>query len=119
MATSKMAREPVDQESYDLMFDFGDPEVIAVEISPGKYLSLREPVAEELNQIQQITAEKDITEIDAILRMICILHHPSEGGRKLTLKDAKRLRPKQLKKLGEAVNELISGGDSEEDMKSL
>lgn len=121
MAISKMSREAngfsneIEDTSF---FDFGDPEIITVEISDGKYLSLREPVAEELEEISKITSEKDITEVNAILRMICILHYPSEGGKKLTLKDAKRLRPKQLKKLGEAINELISGGEEQEDMKS-
>jgi len=95
-------------------FDFGDPEVIAVEISPGKFLPLQEPSAEDLIEISKISEDKSLDEIQATLKTICILHSPEPGGRKLTLKDAKRLRAKQIKKLGEAINQLL--GDS--DMKS-
>jgi len=107
-------------QSADDDFDFGDPEIVAVEISPGKFLSLQEPSAEDLIEITKISNDKSLDEVQATLKTICILHSPEQGGRKLTLKDAKRLRAKQIKLLGEAINELLGGGseDEEKDMKS-
>jgi hypothetical protein len=103
-------------------FDFGPAEVIPVEISPGKFLSLQEPSAEDLIEITNISNDKNLDEIQATLKTICILHSPEPGGRKLTLKDAKRLRAKQIRLLGSAVNELLGNekeGEGEEgDMKS-
>lgn len=98
-------------------FDFGDPEIISVEIAPGKFMSLQEPSAEDLIEITKISADKTLDEVQATLKTICILHSPEPGGRKLTLKDAKRLRAKQIKLLGNAINELLGGGD-DDDTKS-
>jgi len=95
-----------------LDFDFGEPEVIAVEIAPGKFLSLHEPSAENLIEIDKISEDKELNEIDATLKTICILHKPDEGGRKLTLKDARKLRAKQIKALGAAISTLL-GNDPE------
>jgi hypothetical protein len=99
-------------------FDFGDPEIIAVEIAPGRFLPLQEPSADDLIEITKISGDKSLDEIQATLKTICILHSPEPGGRKLTLKDAKRLRAKQIKMLGEAINELLGGGKEDNDMKS-
>lgn len=101
-------------------FDFGEPEIISVEIAPGRFLSLQEPSADDLIEITKISQDKSLDEIQATLKTICILHSPEPGGRKLTLKDAKRLRAKQIKMLGQAINELLGsgGGDEDEDMKS-
>lgn len=96
------------------LFDFGDPEVIAVEIASGKFLTLREPSANDLIEISKISDEKNISDVEATLRTICILHSPDQGGRKLSLKDAKRLTARQLKMLGKAINTLLDGGDSDE-----
>lgn len=95
-------------------FDFGEPEIICVEISPGKYLSLKEPSANDLIEIYKISEDKKVSEIEATLQTICILHSPREGERKLSLLNAKKLRPKQLKKLGEAIEQLLAI-DSKED----
>jgi len=103
-------------QSAENDFDFGDPEIVVVEISEGKFLSLQEPSADDLIEISKISEEKGLDEIQATLKTICILHSPEPGGRKLTLKDAKRLRARQIKKLGQAINELL--GDSDDDMKS-
>ncbi len=99
-------------------FDFGDPEIIAVEIAPGRFLPLQEPSADDLIEITKISGDKSLDEIQATLKTICILHSPEPGSRKLTLKDAKRLRAKQIKMLGEAINELLGGGKEDNDMKS-
>jgi hypothetical protein len=88
-------------------FDFGDPEIISVEIAPGKFLSLQEPSADDLIEITKISNDKTLDEIPATLKVICILHSPEPGGRKLTLRDARRLRSKQIKMLGDAINELL------------
>lgn len=112
--SSKSLRDLEDTASSSLdEFDFGDPEVIPVEISPGKFLTLHEPSAEDLIEIQKISGDKTINEIDATLKTICILHMPENGGRKLTLRDSRRLRAKQIKMLGDAINELL-GGDEDD-----
>jgi hypothetical protein len=121
MAASKMLREasPVvtRTEDEDDLFDFGDPEIISVELCPGKFLSLREPSANELIEITKVSENKNISEVEATLQTICILHAPDAGKRRFSLKDAKRLRPRQLKKLGSAINELLGldSKDSDED----
>lgn len=119
--TSKSLREIESsvQDSVD-EFDFGPPEIISVELAPGKHLSLQEPSAEDLIEITAISKDEKLDEIQATLKTICILHHPEPGGRKLTLKDAKRLRSKQIRLLGEAINQLLGTNEEEEqlDMKS-
>jgi hypothetical protein len=59
-----------------------------------------------------------LDEIQATLKTICILHSPEPGGRKLTLKDSKRLRAKQIKMLGDAINQLLGSSGDDTDMKS-
>jgi hypothetical protein len=116
MAVNKMSRVTQDEVTAfeDTGFDFGDPEVIPVEITPGKFLCLQEPSADDLIQISNISEDKKISEIEATLQTICILHSPAAGERKLSLKDAKRLRAKQLKMLGQAINQLLGlSGDEE------
>jgi len=110
--SSKSLREIESLTEAPLDFDFGEPEVIPVEIAPGKFLSLHEPSAEDLIEIDRISEDKELNEIDATLKTICILHKPDEGGRKLTLKDARKLRAKQIKALGVAINTLL-GNDPE------
>lgn len=99
-------------------FDFGEPEIISVEIAPGRFLSLQEPSADDLIEITKISNDKLLDEIQATLKTICILHSPEPGGRKLTLKDSKRLRAKQIKMLGDAINQLLGSSGDDTDMKS-
>lgn len=125
MAISKMSRDPkeeveaLDSEEVEALdseaFDFGEPEIIPVEIAPGKILCLREPSADDLIEISKISENDKISEVEATLQIICILHAPMNGQRRLSLKDAKKLRAKQLKLLGGTINELLglgSGGDA-------
>ena len=63
-------------------------------------------------RVSKISNNKNIDEIEATLQTICILYVPDPGKRRLSLKEAKKLRPKQLKKLGAAINELL-GMDEE------
>jgi hypothetical protein len=95
-------------------YDFGDPDVIAVELAPGKILYLKEPSAEDLIEINSISDNKNVDEIEATLQTICILHSPEEGFQRLTMKDAKRLTARQLKKLGKAINELLGLNEDED-----
>lgn len=122
MATSKMSREASYQASSmsnpgddDGDFDFGDPEVISVEVSPGKFLTLKEPTADNLIEISKISDNTSISEVEATLQTICILHAPDAGRRRLSLKDAKRLTAKQLKRLGGAINELLGMDETPEE----
>lgn len=100
-----------DEDNYD----FGEPEIVLVEIAPEKFLALREPTASDLIEISKISSNKSIDEIEATLQTICILHVPDTGRRKLSLKEAKKLRPKQLKKLGAAINELLGMDETDEE----
>lgn len=115
--SSKSIRELETVASDPMEFDFGEPAIIEVEVSEGKFLTLHEPSAEDLIEITKISSDKSLNDVEATLKTICILHTPHEGGRKLTIKDAKRLRSRQIKKLGEAINELL-GVEEEADMKS-
>lgn len=117
MAINKMSRvsQIEDSEFENDVFDFGEPEIIPVEIAPGKFLCLKEPSADDLIEISRISEDRKISEVEATLQTICILHSPSNGQRRLSLKDAKKLRAKQLKMLGEAINQLLGlGGDGEQ-----
>ena len=114
MPSSKMTRPGAEDSSESDSggsFDFGEPDVITVEISSGKYLYLREPCAEDLIQIAEINDNQKISEIEATLQTICVLHNPEEGGKKLSMKEAKRLTARQLKKIGEAMTELMGGDE--------
>ncbi len=114
MATSKMMKPGEEESSSGFMegFDFGDPEILPVEISAGKFLYLKEPCAEDLIQISEINSDTKLSEIEATLQTICILHSPTEGGKRLSLKDAKKLTARHLKKIGEAMSVLL-GVDEE------
>ena len=110
MATSKMSRQPeadsVDSGASDF-FDFGEPEVLPVEISVGKFLYLKEPSAEDLIHIAEINENDKLSEIEATLQTICVLHAPQGGGKKLSMRDAKKLTARHLKKIGEAMGVLL------------
>ncbi len=114
MAISKMSREASPSapriEEEDDFFDFGEPEIISVEISPGKFLTLKEPSANDLIEISKVSDNKSISEVEATLQTICILHAPDAGRRRLNLKDAKRLTARQLRNLGKAINDLLGLG---------
>lgn len=121
--TSKQMRE-IETHSIESSseFDFGEPEIIEVEIAPGKFLPLGEPSAEDLMAISRIESDKGKggeDDIEITLKIICILHSPAAGQRKLTLKDAKRLRPKQIGALSEAVKVLVRFGDEEEEKNGM
>ena len=110
MPTSKMTR-PADTEVISPMesndFDFGEPEVVPVEIANGKFLLLKEPCAEDLIVISEINSNEKLSEIEATLQTICVLHAPDSNGKKLSLKDAKKLTARQLKRIGEALASLL------------
>jgi hypothetical protein len=120
MALSSKSMRELETVATDSVsdFDFGEPEIISVEIAPGRFLSLQEPSADNLIEITKISTDKNLDEIQATLKIICILHSPETGGRKLTLKDAMRLRSKQIKLLGDAINELLGTRSEAEDSKS-
>lgn len=121
---SKQSRPTQDQvyepEVVDNDFDFGDPEIVGVEIHPGKFLYLREPSAEDLISIDKVYKNKDLDDVEHSLAVICILHSPEPGKRRLSMKDAKRLRSRQIKALNDAIGELMgikteeNDGDEEE-----
>ena len=120
MAPSSKQLRPVQVQEVeygitDDEFDFGDPEVVDVEIYPGKFLSLREPTAEDLIAIEKASNDPKFDDIESTLAIICILHYPGPGKRKLSMKDAKRLRSKQIKILNDAMQKLMGISDDKED----
>jgi hypothetical protein len=117
--TSKQLRPTLVQDSdygaIDDEFDFGDPEVVDVEIYPGKFLSLHEPTADDLIAIEKVSNDPKLDDVEQTLAVICILHHPGPGKRKLSMKDAKRLRAKQIQTLNDAMRGLMGTPGDEED----
>lgn len=114
MATSKMSRPGTEENSVleaGGAFDFGEPEVVPVEISKGKFLYLKEPCAEDLIFISEINDDEKLGEIEATLQTICVLHSPEAGGKKLSMRDAKKLTARQLKKIGEALGSLLGSDE--------
>lgn len=114
MASSKMSRPGAEMDAETELyggFDFGEPEVVPVEISPGRFLYLKEPCAEDLIQISEINNNDSLGEIEATLQTICVLHSPDNSGKKLSMKDAKKLTARQLKKIGEAMGDLLGGDE--------
>jgi len=111
MATSKMSRQVSEPNfadiSSDSFFDFGEPEVLPIEIVPGKFLYLKEPCAEDLIHIAEINSNDKLSEIEATLQTICVLHAPQEGQKRLSMRDAKKLTARQLKKIGEGMGQLL------------
>ena len=109
MATSKMSRQGGDGEIIETestgFFDFGEPEVMPVEVTAGKFLYLKEPCAEDLMHIAEINNNNKLSEIEATLQTICVLHAPQDGQKKLSMRDAKKLTARQLKKIGEAMGQ--------------
>ncbi len=95
-------------------FDFGEPEVSQVEIYPGKFLALREPSADDLISIEKVGKDKNLDDIEQSLAVICILHQPEPGRKKLSMRDAKRLRSKQIKMLSDAIEVLMGIKEEEE-----
>lgn len=123
MPTSKMGR-PEAQENLDQTglnadyYDFGEPEILSVELRPGLTLALKEPTAEGLIALSKITDDRGVDRITATLEALCFLHHPLDGQPRLTMKSAKKLRPKQLELLGDVVANLLGQKNAEEDKES-
>lgn len=108
--------EVVESESG---FDFGEPEIITVPISNTVELAFREPRAEDAMKLADFQSKnKNVSDIESTLYTICLLHYPLDGQQKLTMKDAKRLSTRQLKKIGSTLNELMGGSEEAPDPKS-
>ena len=114
MATSKMSRQadsaPAESSDFD-NFDFGEPEILPVEISAGKFLYLKEPSAEDLINIAEINNNDKLSEIEATLQNICVLNSTQDGGKRLSMRDAKKLTARHLKKIGEGMAVLLGADE--------
>lgn len=121
MAITKLSKPGLNQVESEVLdlnvqseFDFGEPEILTVELSPKVSLSFREPRAEDAIKLREFeTKNKNASDIESTLFTICLLHYPQEGQGKLTVKDARRLSTKQLKKIGKVLNELMVGDDDD------
>lgn len=106
----------LDDQSF---FDFGEPEIITVQISRDVELAFREPTAEDAMKLSEFqNKNKNSSDVEATLFTICLLHYPLEGQKKLMMKDAKRLSTRQLKKIGSTLNQLMGGGEDDSESKS-
>lgn len=120
MAITKLSKPGLNKVEADVLdtvvseFDFGEPEILTVELSPKVSLSFREPRAEDAIKLREFeTKNKNASDIESTLFTICLLHYPQEGQGKLTIKDARRLSTKQLKKIGKVLNQLMVGDDED------
>lgn len=113
MATSKMSRVASSDADITSPYDFGEPDVLPIDLGKEKILYLKEPSAEDLIEINKLAENKSLGEIEATLQTICILHSPEPGLPRLSMKDAKKFTARQLKKLGEGINQLL-GVDEQE-----
>lgn len=92
----------------ELEYDFGDPEVIEVVVSNGIVLRFREPDVDDLLRLNEIEKETEGNQIMQTIQTICLLHTPSESQSKITMKEAKKMRVQDLKKIGNAIAKLVS-----------
>lgn len=125
MAITKLSKPTLSQveagtsSNESSSFDFGEPEITTVQISKTVELAFREPTAEDAMKLSEFqNKNKDSSDVEATLYTICLLHFPLDGQAKLTMKDAKRLSTRQLKKIGSTLNKLMGGDDDSEDSKS-
>jgi hypothetical protein len=106
MAVQKQTRPtPYVSESA---YDFGEPDIVEITVSNGVVLRFREPDVDDLLTLTEIEKESAGNEILQTIRTICVLHTPDEHQSKITLRDAKKLRVGDLKKIGDAIKKLIS-----------
>lgn len=113
MPSAKMSRPATESGEVievDDDFNFGEREIISVEVTPSNFLDFREPCGEELIKIADITDGK-ISEVEATLQIICILHVPRANGRKISLRDAKKLTSRQIKKIGAELGQLLGSDE--------
>lgn len=92
-------------------YDFGSPEIIEVEVSNGVVLRFREPDVEDLLKLSEIEKEAEGNQIMQTIQTICLLHTPTESQSKITMKEAKKMRVQDLKKIGNAIATLVSFED--------
>lgn len=102
-------------EIYSAEYNFGDPEIIEIEVSGGVVLRFREPDVEDLLSLTEIEKETQGNEILQTLQTICLLHTPEPPHNKITIKEAKRLKVQDLKKIGKAISGLVSFEDLDEE----
>lgn len=126
MAITKLSKPGLNAIEADVLdtstseFDFGEPEILSVELSPKVSLSFREPRAEDAIKLREFeTKNKNISDIESTLFTICLLHYPQNGQSKLTIKDARKLSTKQLKKIGKVLNQLMVGDDNDDEGEEL
>jgi hypothetical protein len=113
---------PIQKQSKPAMYttesgeyDFGSPSIVEVEVSNNVTLRFREPDVDDLLRLAEIEKECGGNEIMQIVQTICLLHTPSESQSKITLKEAKKIRIKDLKKIGKAITNLVNFNREDED----
>lgn len=112
---------PTQKHSETVVFDeydFGQPEVYSCELGNGLVLHFREPIGSDLNKINEYI-DKSENDVDAFLKIACLLHEPEQGKSKLLLKNAMKMRSKQIGLVVKTLRPLISfSQDTQDDNKS-
>lgn len=116
---------PIQKQTKPLMYtsefeyNFGDPEIIEVEVSNGIVLRFREPDVDDLLRLNEIEKETQGNQIMQTIQTICLLHTPNESQSKITMKEAKKMRVQDLKKIGKAIAKLVSFDDEKDNKSNL
>lgn len=126
MATSKLSRpENLSKPSLDEIessvvlseYDFGELDTITVDITENISLTFKEPTAEDYLKLQEFEKNPNLSEMETTLYTICLLHTPDPGKGRISMKEAKKLTAKQLKRIGDALKELTSDMIEEEQLE--
>lgn len=122
MATAKLTRPSLEavESNNDFInsdYEFGTLREISVDVSPSISLTFKEPTAEDFLKLQEFENSSNVSDVETTLFTICLLHVPDSGKKKISMREAKKLSARQLKKIGGALKILIDD-EEEQDFKS-
>lgn len=122
MATAKLTRPSLEavESNNDFInsdYEFGTLREISVDVSPSISLTFKEPTAEDFLKLQEFENSSNVSDVETTLFTICLLHVPDSGKKKISMREAKKLSARQLKKIGEALKFLMND-EEEQDFKS-
>jgi len=122
MATAKLTRPSLEavESNNDFInsdYEFGALREISVDVSPSISLTFKEPTAEDFLKLQEFENSSNVSDVETTLFTICLLHVPDSGKKKISMREAKKLSARQLKKIGGALKILIDD-EEEQDFKS-
>lgn len=98
-------------------YDFGEPEVVSVQITPTLSMSFREPTVADFTKIEEFISDSK-KETEMLTKVMCLLHVPDPGRSKLTLKNASKLRGPQIRHISDVLLPMITLGENKDGPKS-